>query len=61
MLRTAGALQTLCDIDWGLMFLEFFCSPELFSMIVSRPVFSDIVRPKTTTIQFQCSVDDTLH
>ena len=53
MLRTAGALRTLCDIDWGLMFLEFCCSPELFSMTVGRPVLSDIVRPKTTNIQFQ--------
>jgi hypothetical protein len=56
VLRTAGALHTLCDIDWGLVFLEFFCSPELFSMIVCRPVFSDIARPKTANIQFQFCV-----
>jgi hypothetical protein len=50
MLRTAGALRTLCDIDWVLMFLEFFRSPELFSVTLGRPVLSDIIRPKTTNI-----------
>lgn len=50
MLRTAGALRTLCDIDWVLMFLEFFRSPELFFVTSGRPVLSDIIRPKTTNI-----------
>lgn len=53
MSRTAEALRTLFNIDWGLRFLEFFWSPELFSMTVYRPVLSDIICPETTNIHFQ--------
>jgi hypothetical protein len=57
MLRTAGALRILCNIDWGLLFFEFFCSPQLFPMTLGIPVLSDIICPETTNIQFEfCTV-----
>ena len=56
MLCTTGALRILCDREWGLMFLEFFCSPELFSMIAGRPVLSDIICPESTNIINSSSV-----